>query len=371
MDTERPSAPPSSPTPPPSAHQHSPAESQGKTSNRADWLGTIVRVFNATHFYIASWYDALYTEHRRELIERFIVYLAIIGFLFHIGLIFVIDTFPMPELLENIVGTNYLTAIYTPFSFILFYELFALVLAMPESTTRAIGTQFEIISLIIIRNVFKDLASLERLTTVTRDIEPLMPLLINMAGGLLLFVLVAVFFHISRRRSTHEEIMGAETLALRLFVARKKMIALLLSGVFVVLAFTSVWEWGHLIYRAALRDREIAQTLVTIFYSDMFTVLIFTDILILIQSLLLSNSYHLVFRNAGFVVSTILIRIAISAKPPFDVGIALIAVLFGILVLLIYKYAARIYKDDHGVLGDQGEHAAHKHGYYQAVKDER
>ena len=46
----------------------------------------------------------------------------------------------------------------------------------------------------------------------------------------------------------------------------------------------------------------------TTFYNDVFTVMIFTDVLVLILSLVVSGQYEMVFRNAAFVVSIILIR---------------------------------------------------------------
>ena len=49
------------------------------------------------------------------------------------------------------------------------------------------------------------------------------------------------------------------------------------------------------------------------FYTDVFTVMIFTDVLIVILSLAVSDRYELVFRNGAFVISTILIRFSLTA----------------------------------------------------------
>ena len=40
------------------------------------------------------------------------------------------------------MGKNYLSAIYTPFSFILLYEVLMLIAALPHSTTESIAKQF-------------------------------------------------------------------------------------------------------------------------------------------------------------------------------------------------------------------------------------
>jgi len=49
--------------------------------------------------------------------------------------------------------TNPIAAIYTPFSFILIYEVYLLVFYLPKSTTIYIGKQYEIITLILIRGI--------------------------------------------------------------------------------------------------------------------------------------------------------------------------------------------------------------------------
>jgi hypothetical protein len=80
----------------------------------------------------------------------------------------------------------------------------------------------------------------------------------------------------------------------------------------------------------------------TSFYNDLFTAMIFTDVLILILSLVVSGHYESVFRNAAFVVSIILIRFALTEGYPFGAPVALVAMIFGILVLLVFNYHMRI-----------------------------
>jgi hypothetical protein len=79
----------------------------------------------------------------------------------------------------------------------------------------------------------------------------------------------------------------------------------------------------------------------TTFYNDLFTAMIFTDVLILILSLVVTSEYQNVFRNAAFVVSIILIRFSLTAGYPFGAPLALTAMVFGISVLLVFNYHAR------------------------------
>lgn len=298
-------------------------------------------------------YDALYTTHNREALEHLMVYLAAVGFLLHLFIIFLARSVPALSPLSVVVGTNFLSAIYTPFSFILFYEVLLMVLAIPESTTRAVGTQFEIISLIILRNVFKDLAEFESLEHIEQQFDAFLAILLDMSGGLVLFLLVTVFYHISRR-TAQAQAMQIATPALDQFVARKKVVALFLSGLLFVLAAGSLISWWQEGYQAILTGVAPGRTPTASFYTDLFTVLIFADVLLLILSLLLTNNYQMVVRNAGFVIATILMRISLSADKPYDVGIAITAALFGILVLLIYKYSSQI----------KATHELHRPGEY-------
>mgnify|MGYP000586419394 CR=1 FL=1 len=54
-----------------------------------------------------------------------------------------------------------ISAIYTPFSIILVYEIYLLIMYLPRSFTTAVSKQFEIISLILIRRIFGDIPKIE------------------------------------------------------------------------------------------------------------------------------------------------------------------------------------------------------------------
>jgi hypothetical protein len=88
--------------------------------------------------------------------------------------------------------------------------------------------------------------------------------------------------------------------------------------------------------------RAIGQHPTGFFYNDLFTVMIFTDVLILILSLVISGRYEMVFRNAAFVVSIILIRFALEEDRPYGAAIGLASMVFGILTLLVFNYHSRL-----------------------------
>ena len=106
-------------------------------------------------------YVALLTDKVRGRIEKAILTIAIVSFIAHLLVIYlaqfgVIQFSGASDLLNNPIA-----AIYTPFSFILLYEVYLLIYYLPKSFTTYIGKQYEIIALIIIRRLFKDLANLD------------------------------------------------------------------------------------------------------------------------------------------------------------------------------------------------------------------
>jgi len=291
---------------------------------------------------LAAAFDALYTPASLDAVKRVVVVTAAAGLLVHLGLLFLARHLASPPALVAAVGSDYLDALYTPFSVVLFYEVLLLILSIPDSTTRSIGKQYEILSLIVIRNVFKDMAAFESVTALADQQKEFVAVLLDMAGGLAMFLLVAVFYHVDRRRVRRTSHAPEVRERVRVFVARKKAIALLLSGILFVLAAASLGSWALDALRVVREGAAPSVDVRTIFYLDLFTIMIFTDVLILILSLLLPSYYELVFRNAAFIVSTILLRLSLVVQKPYDVEIGLLAMAFGVLVLLVYNYALRV-----------------------------
>ena len=100
----------------------------------------------------------VFSENNLKKFEKFILFFATIGFIIHLGLILLNNN----GLLNLSIGEdnllqNPISAIYTPFSFILVYEAFLLIYYLPRSFTTSVGKQYEIISLILIRKIFKDI----------------------------------------------------------------------------------------------------------------------------------------------------------------------------------------------------------------------
>jgi len=105
----------------------------------------------------------LISDKARRAGERVVVAIALIAFVAHLILIGLrhVDLLPAHSHHLDELLTNPIAAIYTPFSFILVYEVYLLVFYLPQSITQYIARQYEIITLIIVRRIFKDIANLE------------------------------------------------------------------------------------------------------------------------------------------------------------------------------------------------------------------
>jgi hypothetical protein len=290
-------------------------------------------------------HDRIFSEANKALLKRLAIKLSIAGFAIHLVLVFLSRELSHPPLIISAVGRNYLSTIATPFGFILFYEVLTLIAALPASTTQSIANQFEVVSLIFIRDVFKDIAAANQDGWHHEQFHQALPLFLDMCSGLAMFLLVAIFQYVALKRVKHA---GADELSsgVKKFIAQKKLVAI---GLTVLLLSMAVYNLGIVIvhtYWSLLAGRSITSEANAFYYNDVFTVMIFTDVLILILSLGVSGRYEMVFRNAAFVLSIILLRFSLTEDHPYGAPLALFAMVFGILTLLVFNFHTRIRTDD-------------------------
>jgi hypothetical protein len=286
-----------------------------------------------------SLHDLMFADASKLTLKHLAINLSIAGFAIHLTLIFLAHTLSHPPPLIALAGQNYLTAISTPFNFILFYEVLTLIAALPTSTTRSIAHQFEIVSLIFIRDVFKDIATATDLVKEHRLTQEALPVFFDMWAGFLMFFLVAVFRLVAQHRLQLSQ-TAAPTRGSARFLAQKKVVAVGLATLLPAMAAYNIAVFAITTYKT-LQTGHGAIEPATTFYNDLFTVMIFTDVLILILSLAVSGQYELVFRNAAFVVSIILIRFSLTEGYPCGAPVALVAMIFGILTLLVFNFHMR------------------------------
>ena len=287
---------------------------------------------------LAACYDWLDSEAQRDRLERYTVRLAAVGFLFHLALIAMVQYFPQfgSGVLGDLDG-NFLHAVYTPFSFILFYEVLLLVLALPKSHTSSIGKQYEIVSLIVIRRVFKDIGEFRDPEAWVTQKDAALSVVLDMAAAVVMFMLVTAFYQM--RKSVVRSLPHRE---LGKFVMTKKAVAVVLSVVLSLLAAFNLLKWALPLVVAGDVGPGETSDLDAFFFPEFFEFMIFEDVFLLIVSLSFYERYEYVIRNAGFVISTILLRISLSTPKPYDLAVGLVAMFYGLCVLTVFSYFTRM-----------------------------
>ncbi len=287
---------------------------------------------------LADIFDALDSPSVRAWLERLVVTGAAVGFLVHLIVIGIARLFPdFPQTLFEGIDESPLHAVYTPFSVILFYEVVLLVFALAASHTGEVAKQYEIISLIVVRGVFKDLGGFHNLENWLAEPDAVKAVLIDMAAAVMMFLIVTGFTllrQVTPKMPAHRDLEG--------FIQLKKAVAVLLLVVLVTLALVNLASWAGLVERLPMVLAPPPIDVDLFFFPRFFEFMIFTDVFLLIVSLAYYDRYEHVFRNAGFVISTVLLRVSLSTPKPYDVALALIAMLYGLAVLGVFACFAAI-----------------------------
>ena len=281
-------------------------------------------------------YHNLLSEKTKKRSERVILLIAIASFLIHLLIIYLVDfgiiSLDNPsDLLKNPTA-----AIYTPFSFILVYEVYLLIHYLPKSITTYISKQYEIITLIIIRRLFKDLSNLS-LSSDWFKIKYDLQFTYDLVASVLLFFLILQFYKQSKKRYRTDENEDSQIEGTVRFIKIKKIIAASLVPILFFVAIYSFINW--LISSVELNsDSEVSfKNINNIFFEQFFTILIIADVVLLLFSFFHTVDFHKVIRNSGFIISTILIRLSFSVSGLLNTALILTAIIFGLLILIIHN----------------------------------
>lgn len=196
-------------------------------------MTTISTVFNSV-------YSKILSEEARKKSEVVIVIIAIASFLLHLLLIALVDLKVLAFDGYKELFNNPIAAIYTPFSFILVYEVYLLIYYLPKSTTTYIGKQYEIMTLIVIRRIFKDLSQLQ-LTPDWFKVPSDLLLTYDLIATMVLFLLILLFYRLNRKSAVDSE-PGELSSEIAQFIKMKTIIAKCLVPIFVLLAIFSLGE---------------------------------------------------------------------------------------------------------------------------------
>jgi uncharacterized membrane protein (DUF373 family) len=281
-------------------------------------------------------YQAFFSENTRKKSEVVIVFIAIISFVLHLAVIALVDSHILQINDLSKLLTNPIAAIYTPFSFILIYEVYLLVFYLPKSTSIYIGKQYEIIMLIVIRRVFKDLSQLE-FTEDWFSIKSDLNFTYDLIATIVLFLLIFAFYKLNQTRITKPKKEIQPNSELAKFIKIKNIIATCLIPILFILA---TYSFGHWVYESFFSISRLVGTITDvnkIFFDEFFTVLILIDVLLLLFSFLHIDKFNKVIRNSGFIISTILLKLSFSADGLLNIILIVVAVLFGVIILAIHN----------------------------------
>ncbi len=268
----------------------------------------------------------IFSEKNLKTFEKVILFFATGGFIVHLLLI-LLNNNGVIDVGENILLQNPISAIYTPFSFILVYEAFLLIYYLPRSFTTSVAKQYEIISLILIRKIFKDIPEVD-LNENWISNENNIQLIYDLVGILIVFFLIFLFKRLKEnlpKLSVNKH--------LDRFINYKRLISLLLIPTLTIMCILSFADW----FNGLFLDQYVDDELNYLFFVDFFSILILVDVFILLISFQYTERYSQLIRNTGFIISTILLRLSFSATGLSSIILLISGILFGLIILSIYN----------------------------------
>ncbi|MEY3187432.1 MAG: hypothetical protein RL675_1262 [Bacteroidota bacterium] len=274
-----------------------------------------------------NYFDSLFNPQKVRKVELLILRVAVFAFLLHLLIIFLGNNFSYFRHFQH----SYLKAIYTPFSFILFYEVFLLVIIIPKSISEFIGKQFEVITLITLRSFFHDIADLDLKNSININNPEFISLLYDLCASLLMLAFTILYYKIYHNNRKSEVVTELND-----FINIKKVVSLSMIFVLLLLSVSSLYQWSSEMLKAFQLDQNYPDPN-TVFYADFFSIMIFVDVLLLIISFIYHFSFFTIFRNASFIITTILIRISLTIEKPMNYIVILIGFLFAIFSFYLYS----------------------------------
>ena len=276
-------------------------------------------------------FDKIFSNSNRKTVEKYTLWFSLIGFIIHLLLIFLSKYNILSFGFSGNLLYDPISAIYTPFSIILFYETYLLIFYLPRSFTTAISKQFEIISLIVIRKIFNDIPKIN-LDVNWIESSANLQLIYDLIGILVLYFLIYLL-NLRKEKIPVKPV----TDQIKRFISTKKGVSIVLLPLLILMAIYSVSNWLHELYLLNDNLKIGVSDINSIFYNEFFTILILADVFILLLSFQYTEKYSQLIRNTGFVICTILIRLSFASKGLTNILLIVSSVIFGLAILRIYQ----------------------------------
>lgn len=268
---------------------------------------------------LSSFYDFIEKVWKSDKSQRNASLTVVITFLGSILLVQLNIWGLIPEFLHLYLPSNHFWAIEVAFLVLLFFEVLSIIFYLPRSVSGSLVKQLEVVTLIFLRQAFKEFNNFSEPITWESTYSTLGSMSAHAGGAVLLFAGI----YLIRRMQMHKRITIDDNEQHR-FIQIKKIIAL---GLLLAFGFLAVQD--SVFYLLHYQTYT--------FFKVFYTILIFTDILIVLVSLRYSSSYIVLFRNSGFALGTVFLRIALTAPVYYNVIVGLFAVVFIIFLTFFYN----------------------------------
>lgn len=225
----------------------------------------------------------------------------------------------LPAGLSALVPRSHFAAVGVVFTLLLVLEVVGLVFALPRSVAESLGKQFELLALILIREAFVEIGRAGEPLAWDSIRSTLPHIAADMVGAVVLFALLVPFHRVQRHRAITSDARDQAS-----FVCAKKLLALMLLVAFLYLGVLTL-------------ERHIRTGDGPPFFVSFYTILVLSDVLLVLVSLRYSTTFRVVFRNAAFAAATVLIRVALTAPPYVNSLLATGAVVFALVTSAAYN----------------------------------
>ena len=272
-------------------------------------------------------FDMCMGEEAEDRIRKVAIVSAVVGFFLHIGL-WALDSTGRISITGEAseLVSSPLSSLYTPFSILLVYEVYQLIRTIPDSFSSSVGKQYEIATLLVVRDILKRLSEVEG-TEGWEISSDLGFLLVECAAFLALFYTSLTYFRMSDNSTKSGDMSGD----IAVFVESKRLVANFMLIVFLLTAAYSFFTWIVSVQEGGGSVSRV------IFFLDFFTFLILADILILLVSYWFYTDFGNLARNTGFVLSTVIIRVAISSEGVSAMVLFTLSGLLGLAILRMFS----------------------------------
>lgn len=279
-------------------------------------------------------YNLMLSEKVKLKIEKIILVIGMISFIVHLSIIYLKRYGLISLFEESNFFDNPIAAIYTPFSFILVYEVYLLIFYLPRSITTYITKQYEIITLIVIRRIFKDLSNLE-LSSDWFVIKNDLDFTYDIVTAILLFFMIYLFSFLRESLDGSSLKNSLDLPQIKQFIKIKKLMATALVPIFILIGLFTFSGWVTTTIPSNIS--AVIKDVNSLFFDEFFSVLIIVDVLLLLVSFFYTDKFHKVIRNSGFIISTILIRMSFTVEGVLNNILIMASIVFGLGILWIHN----------------------------------